>query len=50
MKAARARKLGLYRQKPELSDYGSSETVLKAIAQSTGGRFHPTARQLFDSG
>lgn len=41
--------VGLYRQESELSDYGSNETLLKAIAQSTGGRFNPTARQLFDS-
>ena len=42
--------VGLYRQESELSDYGSNETLLKAIAQSTGGRFNPTPRQLFDSG
>jgi Ca-activated chloride channel homolog len=42
--------VGFYRQESELSDYGSNETLLKAIAQSTGGRFNPTARQLFDSG
>lgn len=42
--------VGLYRQESELSDYGSNETLLKSIAQSTGGRFNPSVRQLFDSG
>jgi uncharacterized protein YegL len=42
--------IGLYRQESELSDFGSNETLLKSIAQSTGGRFNPSARQLFDSG
>jgi len=42
--------VGLYRQESELSDYGSNEVLLKSIAQSTGGRFDPSVRQLFDSG
>lgn len=42
--------VGLYRQEAELSDYGSNEALLKSIAQSTGGRFNPSVRQLFDSG
>lgn len=42
--------VGLYRQESELSDYGSNETLLKSIAQSTGGRFNPTPSQLFDNG
>jgi hypothetical protein len=42
--------VGLYRQESELSDFGSNEALLKSIAQSTGGRFNPSARQLFDSG
>jgi Ca-activated chloride channel homolog len=42
--------VGLYRQESELSDYGSNEELLKSIAQSTGGRFNPSVRQLFDSG
>ena len=50
MKAGRFRKSGLYRQESELSDYGSNEALLKSIAQSTGGRFNPSVRQLFDSG
>jgi Mg-chelatase subunit ChlD len=42
--------VGLYRQESELSDYGSNEALLKSIAQSTGGRFNPDVRQLFDNG
>ncbi|HEX4274148.1 MAG TPA: VWA domain-containing protein [Bryobacteraceae bacterium] len=42
--------VGLYRQESELSDYGSNDALLKSIAQSTGGRFNPSAKQLFDSG
>jgi len=42
--------VGLYRQESELSDYGSNDALLKSIAQSTGGRFNPSVKQLFDSG
>jgi Mg-chelatase subunit ChlD len=42
--------VGLYRQESELSDFGSNETLLKSIAQSTGGRFNPSPRELFDNG
>jgi len=42
--------VGLYRQESELSDFGSNEVLLKSIAQSTGGRFNPAPKQLFDSG
>ena len=28
----------------------ANEALLKSIAQSTGGRFNPTARQLFETG
>jgi Ca-activated chloride channel homolog len=42
--------VGLYRQESELSDYGSNETLLKSIAQSTGGRYNPSPNQLFDTG
>jgi len=41
--------VGLYRQESELSDYGSNDILLKSIAQSTGGRFNPSVRQLFDN-
>ena len=42
--------VGLYRQESELADFGSNETLLKSIAQSTGGRFNPPVAQLFESG
>ncbi len=42
--------VGLYRQESELADYGSNEALLKSIAQSTGGRFNPSAKQMFDTG
>ncbi len=42
--------VGLYRQESELSDYGTNDILLKSIAQSTGGRFNPSAGQLFDNG
>jgi Ca-activated chloride channel homolog len=42
--------VGLYRQESELSDYGSNDALLKSIAQSTGGRFNPSPKQLFDNG
>ena len=42
--------VGLYRQESELSDYGSNDTLLKSIAQSTGGTFNPAPRQMFNSG
>jgi hypothetical protein len=41
--------VGLYRQESELADFGSNETLLKSISQSTGGRFNPSPDQLFDS-
>jgi Ca-activated chloride channel homolog len=42
--------VGLYRQESEMSDYGSNEPLLKSIAQATGGRFNPSAREMFDTG
>ncbi len=42
--------VGLYRQESELSDYGSNDALLKSIAESTGGRFNPSPKQLFDDG
>jgi Ca-activated chloride channel homolog len=42
--------VGLYRPEEELSEYGSNQGLLKSIAQATGGRFNPTAEQVFDAG
>jgi hypothetical protein len=42
--------IGYYREEEELADYGSNPELLKRISRFTGGRFEPTARQVFDSG
>ncbi len=41
--------VGFYRQESEMSDYGSDEFLLRQIAESTGGRFNPDVRTVFDS-
>ena len=40
----------LYRPEAEFSEYGSDETLLKQVAEFTGGRFQPAASDVFDSG
>ncbi len=42
--------VGFYRQEDELIDYGSDVELLKRISTFTGGRFQPSASQVFDSG
>ncbi len=42
--------VGLYRQEDELNDWGSDEFLLRKVAEFTGGRFKPDARQIFDPG
>lgn len=42
--------VGLYREEDELNDYGSNEPLLRQIAESTGGRFQPNLKQVFDAG
>ena len=42
--------IGFYRQEDELLDYGSNELLLRQIAKSTGGRFQPTIKEIFDAG
>ena len=42
--------VGYYQPEQELLDYGSNEFLLRSVAQFTGGRFNPTAQQVFDSG
>ncbi len=42
--------VGFYREESEMSDYGCNEFLLKQIAASTGGRFNPDVRNVFDSG
>jgi uncharacterized membrane protein len=42
--------IGFYRQEAELSDYGSNEFLLRQVAASTGGRFNPDPKAVFDAG
>jgi Mg-chelatase subunit ChlD len=42
--------VGFYRQEDEMLEYGNNEQLLRQIAASTGGRYNPTARQVFDAG
>lgn len=39
---------GYYRQEVELADYGNNEQLLRQMAGFTGGRYNPTAKQVFD--
>jgi hypothetical protein len=41
--------VGIYREEAELSDYGSNQFLLKSIANSTGGRFNPPVKGIFDN-
>ena len=42
--------IGFYRQEEELTEYGSDPELLKRISTFTGGRFQPSAKQVFDAG
>jgi Mg-chelatase subunit ChlD len=42
--------IGFYRQEDELTEYGSNTELLRQIAASTGGRFNPSPREVFDPG
>ncbi|MBI3666222.1 MAG: VWA domain-containing protein [Acidobacteria bacterium] len=42
--------VGFYREETELTEYGCNAELLRQIAESTGGRFNPTPRQVFDAG
>ncbi len=41
---------GLYRPEAELADYGSDDSLLRQVAEFTGGRFQPDPRTVFDAG
>jgi uncharacterized membrane protein len=41
---------GLYRPEAELQDYGSNTALLKQVAEFTGGRYQPDARDVFEPG
>ena len=42
--------VGFYRQEDEMTEYGNNVELLKQIAAATGGRYNPSARQVFDAG
>jgi Ca-activated chloride channel family protein len=42
--------VGLYRPEVELTEYGSNQTLLKQVAEFTGGRFEPSPKAVFDAG
>ncbi len=42
--------VGFYRREDELLEFGNNEPLLRQIAASTGGRFNPSPRELFDAG
>jgi uncharacterized membrane protein/uncharacterized protein YegL len=42
--------IGFYRQEDELLDYSSNEVLLRQIAKSTGGRFQPAIKDVFNAG
>jgi Ca-activated chloride channel family protein len=42
--------VGFYRQEQEMLDYGSNQFLLREVADFTGGRFNPSAKQIFDAG
>jgi len=41
--------VGFYRQEDEMMEYGNNEQLLRQIALSTGGRFNPTPKAVFDA-
>ena len=42
--------VGFYRPEAEMTSYGVNERLLRQVAEATGGRFRPSARQVFDAG
>ncbi len=42
--------VAFYRPNAELEEHGSDEALLRKIAEGTGGRFNPSAPQIFDAG
>ena len=42
--------VGFYRQEDEMTEYGNNTELLRQIATATGGRYNPSARQVFDAG
>jgi hypothetical protein len=42
--------VGFYRQEDEMREYGNNVPLLRQVAASTGGRFNPAPREVFDAG
>ena len=42
--------IGFYREEDEMSDHSSNAFLLRQIAQATGGRFQPQAKDMFQAG
>jgi uncharacterized membrane protein len=42
--------IGFYRPEDELTDHSCDEMLLRQIAKSTGGRFNPAVKEVFDAG
>jgi len=42
--------VGIYRPEEELTEYGSNSFLLKKLSEYTGGRFNPTAKDVFEAG
>jgi hypothetical protein len=41
--------VGLYRPEEELTEFGSNQTLLKSVSQTTGGRFNPAPNEAFET-
>jgi hypothetical protein len=41
--------IGFYREEDEMMDHSSNELLLRQIAKSTGGRFNPAVKSIFDA-
>src|SRR5579864_633695 len=41
--------IGFYREEDEMMDHSSNDLLLRQIAKSTGGRFNPAAKAVFDA-
>jgi hypothetical protein len=42
--------IGLFRQEEELTEFGSDDLLLRQVAEFTGGKFNPSAAEIFNPG
>ncbi len=42
--------IGFYRQEAELAEFGSNEFLLRQVSASTGGKYNPDPKDVFDPG